>query len=145
MRKSSLYAAVLVAMLPVAASAQITHIGQAAGRPFSHAVKAGDTIYLSGQIGATAAGLAKGFDAQAHQAMRNLRDVLAKQNLTMDSIVKCTIFLGDMSKWAAFNDIYKSYFKDGVYPARSALGVNGLALGAELEVECIAYQGPSGT
>lgn len=107
--------------------------------PFSMAVRAGDTIYLSGQIGADEHGLAKGFEAQARQAMDNVFGALKHLGLNGDNVVKCTILIGDMAKWSLFNDVYKSYFKPGHYPARSALGANGLALGAELEVECIAY------
>jgi 2-iminobutanoate/2-iminopropanoate deaminase len=129
--------------LPLAATAQTTqqiqHFGIDNERPFSSAVRAGQTVYVSGQLGTTPAGLVKGFDAQAHQAMKNIAAILAQQNLGMANVVKCTVFLNDMSKWPAFNEIYKSYFKAGAYPARSALGANGLALGADLEVECIAY------
>jgi enamine deaminase RidA (YjgF/YER057c/UK114 family) len=57
----------------------------------------------------------------------------------MNDLVKCTVMLADISEWAAFNDIYKFYFSDH-FPARSALGVNGLALGARVEVECIAVR-----
>jgi reactive intermediate/imine deaminase len=129
--------------LPLGASAQATpqiqHFGIDNDRPFSSAVRAGQTVYVSGQLGTTPTGLVKGFDAQAHQTMKNIAAILAQQNLGMANVVKCTVFLSDMRKWPAFNDIYKSYFKPGSYPARSALGANGLALGAELEVECIAY------
>lgn len=107
--------------------------------PFSMAVRAGDTLYISGQIGAGNAGLAKGFEAQARQAMDNVFNVLKATGLTPDDLVKCTVMIGDMAKWPLFNDVYKTYFKPGHYPARSAFGANGLALGAELEVDCIAY------
>ena len=62
---------------------------------------------------------------------------LAEHGATMDDIVKCTVMLADISEWGTFNEIYKTYFTDH-YPARSALGANGLALGARIEVECIA-------
>ena len=57
----------------------------------------------------------------------------------MDNVVKCTIMIADMSKWEDFNKVYVTYFKPGRLPARSALGANGLALGGEIEVECMAY------
>jgi reactive intermediate/imine deaminase len=107
--------------------------------PFSMAVRAGDTLYISGQIGAGSTGLGKGFEAQSRQAMDNVFNVLKYTGLTAEDLVKCTIMIGDMSKWPLFNEVYKSYFKPGHYPARSAFGANGLALGAELEVDCIAY------
>ncbi|MEC8494380.1 MAG: Rid family hydrolase, partial [Planctomycetota bacterium] len=59
---------------------------------------------------------------------------------SMGDVVKCTVMLADISEWAAFNEIYRTYF-DGRYPARSALGANGLALGARVEVDCIAVVG----
>jgi enamine deaminase RidA (YjgF/YER057c/UK114 family) len=63
--------------------------------------------------------------------------VLKRRGLGFSDVVKCTVFLADVDEWAVFNDIYKTYFEPP-YPARSALGANGLALGARLEVECIA-------
>lgn len=71
--------------------------------------------------------------------MDNIKASLADLNLTMEDIVKCTVMIDDMSDWPAFNVIYKSYF-DGQFPARSAFGVDGLALGASVEVECVAYR-----
>ena len=62
---------------------------------------------------------------------------LAAHGYSMSDLIKCTVMLADMSEWGTFNDIYKGSF-DGRYPARSALGANGLALGARVEVECIA-------
>lgn len=57
----------------------------------------------------------------------------------MDNVVKCTVMLADMRNWAAFNEVYMTYFNSNRLPARSAFGVSGLAQGAPLEVECIAY------
>ncbi|MFT4031092.1 MAG: RidA family protein [Siphonobacter sp.] len=108
--------------------------------PFSKAVRAGDFIFLSGQIGTLPDGsLADGFEAQAKQTMENLKAVLHEEGLTMADVVKCTVMIEDMSKWADFNTIYRSYFKPGHYPARSAFGAKGLALGAALEVDMVAY------
>ncbi len=108
--------------------------------PFSRAVRAGDFVYISGQIGATPDGkLAGDFDAQARQTMDNIVAALNEQNLTTADIVKCTVMIDDMAKWPAFNTIYRSYFSGGKFPARSAFGADGLAMGAALEVDCIAY------
>ena len=74
---------------------------------------------------------------EAHQIMQNIQGVLQRQGLSMKDVVKCTIFLADVAEWADFNEVYVTYFEQP-YPARSALGANGLALGARLEVECIA-------
>jgi 2-iminobutanoate/2-iminopropanoate deaminase len=113
--------------------------GNDPSRPFSLAVRAGDVVYLSGQLGTGPNGLAVGMEAQARQAMDNIAAVLKDMNLGMDRVFKCTVMLADMSKWGDFNKVYVTYFKPGQLPARSALGANGLALNAEVEVECMAY------
>lgn len=110
--------------------------------PFANAVRAGDTLYLSGQIGIGADGkLPPGFDAQARQAMDNIGGALKTRGLGWSHVVKCTVMLDNMADWPAFNTVYASYFPDGNFPARSAFGADGLALGALLEVECLAYAG----
>ncbi|MFC4526312.1 RidA family protein [Dyella halodurans] len=107
--------------------------------PFSPAVRAGNTVYLSGQIGNDATGLGKDFETQARLAMDNIMAAAKLAGMGPDHIVKCTVMLADMKNWDAFNQIYRSYFQAGQFPARSAFGVTGLALGAALEVECIGY------
>ena len=110
--------------------------------PFSEAVRVDNTLYLSGQIGIVPGTLTLvegGMEAEARQTMENIKTTLETHGYSMNDIVKCTVMLADISEWAAFNEIYKSYFKDH-YPARSALGANGLALGARVEVECIAVR-----
>jgi 2-iminobutanoate/2-iminopropanoate deaminase len=110
--------------------------------PFSDAVRVGDILYLSGQIGIGPDGkLPAGIDAQTRQAMDNVGVALKRAGLGYDRIFHCTAMLGDMKDWPAFNKVYVSYFPDGPMPARSAFGVNGLALGALLEIECQAYAG----
>ena len=110
--------------------------------PFSEAVRVGDMLYLSGQIGNTPDGkLPEGIDAQARQATDNIAGVLKKQGLGVGDVVKCTVMLDNMADWPAFNKVYVTYFPDGKFPARSAFGADGLALGALLEVECWAYAG----
>ena len=111
-----------------------------AGVPLSEAVRVDDTIYLSGQIGVQPGTLKLapgGIREEARQAMSNIRTSLEAHGLTMADVVKCTVMLADISKWGEFNEVYKSFFT-GHFPARSALGVNGLALGAQVEVDCIA-------
>lgn len=106
--------------------------------PFSEAVRVGDTLYLSGNIGADKGQLVEGgIGPEARQTMDNIKAVLARHGLGYDNVVKCTVFLADMANWAAFNDVYAGYF-GGHFPARSAIGANGLALGAAVEIECIA-------
>ena len=111
--------------------------------PFSTAVRAGDTVYLSGALGIDSGGkLADGMGAQARLAMDNLGAGLKAAGLGWADVVKCTVMLDDMKDWPAFNQVYVTYFPDGKYPARSAFGTDGLALGALVEVECIAYARP---
>ena len=110
------------------------------GLPFSEAVRVGPTLHLSGQIGVLP-GTVKlapgGMKEEARQTMENIRISLEANGYSMSDIVKCTVMLADMREWAAFNDIYRTYFK-GNFPARSAFGANGLAFGARVELECIA-------
>ena len=108
--------------------------------PFSEAVRVGDTLYLSGHIG-NLPGSPKlapgGIKEEARQTMENIKTSLEAHGYSMANLVKCTVMLADMGEWPAFNEVYKSFFS-GNYPARSAFGVNGLALGARVEVECLA-------
>lgn len=109
--------------------------------PFSEAVKVGNVLYLSGQVGIvpeTQQIAPGGIEAESHQVMRNIKTVLEAHGYAMDALIKCTVFLADMAEWPAFNKVYTGYFTAGKLPARSAVGVNGLALGARVEVECIA-------
>ena len=112
------------------------------GLPFSEAVRAGNTLYLSGQIGivpGTMKLVAGGLEAETRQTMRNIEASLETHGYSMNDLVKCTIMLADISRWAAFNEIYENWF-DGRFPARSAFGANGLALGAQVEIDCIAVR-----
>jgi len=110
--------------------------------PFSDAVRVGDTLYLSGVVGLKPDGkLPAGIDAQARQTMDNIGGVLKARGLGWGDVVKCTVMLDNIAEWPAFNKVYVTYFPDGNFPARSAFGADGLALGALLEVECIAYAG----
>jgi len=112
--------------------------------PFSEAVRHGDTLYLSGQIGirpGTLALVPGGLRAEAEQALENIRTILEAHGRSTSDLIKCTVMLADMADWPAFNEVYKGFLKRP-YPARSALGATGLALGARVEVECIASAGP---
>ena len=109
--------------------------------PFSEAVKVGDMLYLSGQIGMVDGKVPEGIEAQTKATMDAIADVLKRNGRSMDDVVKCTVMLDDMADWPAFNKVYITYIKPGRLPARSAFGADGLALGAKLEVECMAYAG----
>ena len=110
--------------------------------PFSRAVRVGDIVYLSGAIGRGADGKPpEGIEAQAKATMDDIGETLKLAGVSHKDLFHCTVFLSDMKNWAAFNTVYLTYFPEGPLPARSALGVNGLALGALLEIECQAYIG----
>jgi 2-iminobutanoate/2-iminopropanoate deaminase len=110
-----------------------------AGFPFSSAVEADGWVFLAGELGTTEDGtlVAGGIEPETRQTMDNIQATLAANDLSWENVVKCTVFLADITEWPVFNEVYKTYF-DGDFPARSALGANGLALGARVEIECIA-------
>ena len=114
----------------------------AAKLPFSQAVRVGNILYLSGAIGVLPDKMELapgGIEGETTQMMENIGSTLKANRLTFDDVFKCTAMLADMSKWGAFNKIYVTYFKPEHLPARSALGANGLALGAQVELECWAF------
>merc|ERR1719378_1479927 len=105
--------------------------------PFSKAVRQGDTIYVSGQIGYEGSGLVKGFKAQLKVAMKNLEKALKTAGSSLKDVTKVTAFLENMENYDTFNKIYKEYFSLP-YPARSTVQVAALPLGALFEIEAIA-------
>lgn len=139
--RGALLAAALLAAAPAHAKPP-EYFGSDLGFPFAEAVQVGDMLFLSGQIG-TAPGtrtvVPGGIEAETKQVMDNIGAVLKRRGLGFDSVVKCTVMLTDMKEWPAFNTIYATYFKAGRFPARSAFGANGLALGSRIELECWAY------
>jgi len=124
----------------------IEHFGRPAlnGQPlpFSDAVRAGDTLYLSGQLGLGPDGkLPEGIEAQTKQALDNVGAILKRAGLGYGDVFHCTAMLSDMANWPAFNTVYVTYFPEGKRPARSAFGASGLALHGLIELECQAYAG----
>jgi reactive intermediate/imine deaminase len=113
------------------------------GLPFSSAVRVGDLIFLSGQIGnvpGTRELADTGAGGQTRQTLENIKTVLTAAGSALERVVKCTVFLVDMRDYAAMNLVYAEYFpKDP--PARSTVAGTGLALGARVEIECIALAG----
>jgi reactive intermediate/imine deaminase len=111
-------------------------------RPFSPAVRVGHMLYLSGQIGTGPDGrlVAGGIEAETRQTMLNIKDVLERTGSSLDRVVKCTVMLADMAEWERMNGVYTTFFPTNK-PARSALGASGLALGARVEIECLATVG----
>ena len=112
--------------------------------PFSEAVRVGDLLFVSGQIGNVPGTLdlvPGGIEAEARRALENTRAILERHGSSLDGVVKCTVFLADMREWPAFNEVYRRFFTQSL-PARSALGASGLARGARVEIECVASVGP---
>ena len=110
--------------------------------PFSEGVKVGNTLYLSGQIGnlpgPTTTLAPGGIQGEGKQVMENINASLQAHGYAMSDVVKCTAMLADMADWPAFNEVYKTYFVAGKYPARSAFGAKALVFNARIELECIA-------
>ncbi|HLX13140.1 MAG TPA: RidA family protein [Bacteroidota bacterium] len=117
--------------------------------PFSDAVRVGNMLYLSGAIGSDSTGKAVvpgGIEAETRQALENIKKTLERNGSSMDRIVKCTVMLADIKEWPAMNTVYRTYFAKNRFPARSAFAGSGLALGARVEIECIATIGiPKGS
>jgi 2-iminobutanoate/2-iminopropanoate deaminase len=112
--------------------------------PFSEAVKVGDTLYVSGQIGnlpGTLTLATGGIVPEARRTLENIKAILERHGSSLEHVVKCTVFLADIKEWPAFNEVYREFFKTNL-PARSALGASGLALNARVEVDCIAFVPP---
>lgn len=107
--------------------------------PFSEAVRVGDMLYLSGDIGVDANGklVTGGVKAEAKQVMDNIGANLARHGSSFDHVVQCTVALADIADWPAFNEVYRGYFSKH-FPARMAYATGGLALGAKVEVQCNA-------
>ena len=113
--------------------------------PFSDAVRVGDTLWLSGQLGIGPDGkLPDGIEAQTKQTLDNIGAILKRAGLGYGDVFHCTVMLSDMANWPAMNKVYVTYFPEGKRPARSAFGASGLALGALIELECQAYAGKAG-
>jgi len=109
---------------------------------FSTAVRSGDLLFLSGQIGTlpgveTPTLVEGGIGAETRQTMENVITVLRAEELSLDDLVKCTVFLADIADYGAMNQVYLDFFPSNP-PARSAMAGSGLALGARVEIECIA-------
>jgi len=133
--------------LPAAAGAQDKQVinppGASLGLPFSTAVRVGNMIYLSGQIGVPQGSrelVPGGVGPETRQTLENIKRTLEQAGSSMERVVKCTVFLLDIADYAAMNQVYATFFpKDP--PARSTVAGSGLALGARVEIECMAVAG----
>ena len=123
----------------------MTHVSTpnapAALGPYSQAVDTGSIVYCSGQLGLDPAtgNLADGVQAQTHQALKNLQAVLNEAGLSLDNVVKTTVFVQDLADFGTVNEIYGTYFHGG-FPARSCVQIAALPKGALVEIECIAVR-----
>ncbi len=131
---------------PVAISTAITaksgpvFLGESTDYPFSEAVRAGNTLYLSGQIGLKEGRLIKGgIKPETKQTLDNINATLLKYGYQKSDIVKCMAMLTDMDDFDDFNDVYRAEMTKP-YPIRSAFGVSELAAGASVEIECMAVK-----
>jgi 2-iminobutanoate/2-iminopropanoate deaminase len=138
---AAVLAAAVLALAGCASAPGPVYGAAPAGLPFSEAVRDGDLLFVSGQIGNVPGRLELvpgGLRPEAAQALDNVRAIVERHGSSMSQVVKCTVFLADVKEWSDFNEVYRKAFP-GKLPARSALGANGLALGARVEVECIAH------
>jgi 2-iminobutanoate/2-iminopropanoate deaminase len=108
--------------------------------PFSDAVRVGNLIYVSGQLGTDenlklAPG---GVLAETNRALENISAILKRSGSSLEHVVKCTVMLTDMSEWDAMNTVYVTFFPKNRMPARNAFAATGLALGARIEIDCVA-------
>jgi reactive intermediate/imine deaminase len=142
-----LIALLTVLVVPVGLAAQDRQVihtpDEVAGLPFSTAVRVGNLVFLSGMIGnrpGTRELADTGIAGQTRQALENIKGVLTGAGSSLDRAVKCTVFLTDIRDYQTMNAVYATYFpKDP--PARSTVAGSGLALGARVEIECIATVG----
>jgi 2-iminobutanoate/2-iminopropanoate deaminase len=111
----------------------------ASAPPYSDAVEAGGMLYVSGQIGRLNGQLVtESFEAEAHQVMKNIGEILRKRLLTHDDLVNVTIYLKDMKNYAAINEVYRTYFRGSRLPARVCIAVAELPMNANVEIAGIA-------
>ena len=110
--------------------------------PYSQAIDLGNMVITSGQlpIDVATGTFPDGIEAQTRQSLTNVKAILAEAGLTMDNVVKTTVFLKDMNDFAAMNGVYAQFFTEGSYPARSAVEVARLPKDALVEIEVIALK-----
>lgn len=122
----------------------VTEKAPAAIGPYSQAVKAGDFVYVSGQVPidpATGALVPGDVVMQAEQVLKNIAVILDQAGLSMDRVVKAEVYLADIANFGAVNEVYARHFTAEPKPARQAMQVGALPLGALVEISCIAFAG----
>lgn len=111
--------------------------------PYSQAINCGEFLFISGQMPIdpkSGEEVKKNYAKQAEQSMKNVVAILEESSMTVDNLVKTTIYLTDMSKFGEVNEVYKSFFGES-YPARSCVEVSALPKGVLVEIEAIAFKG----
>ena len=127
----------------VSVTAVSTAAAPAAVGPYSQAVSAGSTVYISGQVPldpATGALVEGGIQAQAERVLTNIGAILEAAGLSYADVVKTTVLLADIADFKAVNEVYARFFTGPVLPARAAYAVAGLPLGARVEIEAVALR-----
>lgn len=120
----------------------MTTAAPAAIGPYSQAIEANGTVYVSGQLPidpATGEFAVGGIQAEARQSLTNIKNILAEEGISMQNVAKVTVLLADISNFAAVNEVYAEFF-EAPYPARSAFAVAALPKGANIEIEAIAVK-----
>ncbi len=118
-----------------------THEPKKNNAPFSDVVQVGNLYFLSGQVGmdhTTRKLVAGGIESETKQTLENIQAVLKHHNMDLKNVVKCTVILADINDFSTFNEVYKTYFPQK--PARTTFAAKGLAIGAKIEIECIAVR-----
>ncbi|MBM4168079.1 MAG: RidA family protein [Ignavibacteria bacterium] len=111
--------------------------------PYSPAVRAGNFLFVSGQIGLdreTMRLVGDDIESQTRQALKNLMDILAKAGCDSSHVIQCTVFMKDINDFQKMNLIYGGYFAEGTFPARTTVGVSNLPRNAIVEIAAIAYK-----
>ena len=117
-----------------AAPEYLTPAGSSPSSSLSAGVRYGGLLYMSGKLGVRPA---RGIEAETRAALTTMKNQIEEFGSSMDRVLKCTVFLADMAEWGAMNEVYKEFFPENK-PARAAIGVNGLAADARVEIECVA-------
>ncbi|MBQ0736084.1 RidA family protein [Aquimarina celericrescens] len=118
-----------------------THEPKKSEAPFSDVVQVNHLFFLSGQVGmdhATRKLVEGGIKAETQQTLENIKAVLEHHGMKMNDVVKCTVILSDIKDFTVFNDVYKTYFPQK--PARTTFAAKDLAVGAKIEIECVAVK-----
>lgn len=120
-----------------------TKLAPSAIGPYSQGVIFGDLIYTSGQLPIdpnTCEFAGDTIKEQTMQSLKNVKSILEEAGSSMEKVIKTTVFLSDMKNFSDMNEIYAEFFKEGNYPARSAVEVAKLPKGALVEIEVVAYK-----